>query len=179
MLLIRDVMTRHVFTVTPETTMREAADLFARHHISGAPVFAGHTLVGVVSATDLLEFIASNEVRSADVAPSDQGFEERSPREFEDEAVSLFFNDRLPENDPREDEPFVMDDSQPADLFSDHTVDEVMTRDICSLSSDADVGEAARYMWRLGIHRLVILDQGHLAGILSMSDLAQVVGTAP
>jgi CBS domain-containing protein len=98
--------------------------------------------------------------------------------EFENEAGSLFFSDRQPENSAGDDEPFVMDDSQPVDLFNEHTVGEVMTRDIRSLPPEALVTEAAELMWQEGIHRLLVLENGHLSGILSMSDVARVVATA-
>lgn len=179
MLQIRDVMTRHVFSVTPETTLREAADLLARHHISGAPVLAGHSVVGVISASDLLEFIASNDSeRSKGDDRAESGSEERTLEEFDNEAGSLFFSDRQPENAEGDEEPFVMDDTLPGDLFNEHTVDEVMTRHICSLPPEALVTEAAEYMWQLGIHRLLVLEDEQLSGILSMSDVARVVATA-
>ncbi len=45
MLRLRDLMTRDVHTASPEMTLREAADLFARKHISCAPVMAAmHSL---------------------------------------------------------------------------------------------------------------------------------------
>jgi CBS domain-containing protein len=179
MLQIRDVMTRHVFTVTPETTLREAADLFTRHHISGAPVLAGHSVVGVVSATDLLEFAASNEGRRVDGNDrSETAGEELTREEFDNEASSLYFNDRSPSDDSEDDESFRMDAARPEDPFNDHTVGEVMTRNVCSLASDAEVGEAAQYMWQAGIHRLLVLDEGELSGILSMSDIARILATS-
>jgi CBS domain-containing protein len=179
MLQIRDVMTRHVFTVTPETTLREAADLLTRHHISGAPVLAGHSVVGIVSATDLLEFAASNEGRRGDGSDrSESDAQELTREEFDNEASSLYFNDRAPDDDSEDDESFHMDAARPEDPFNDHTVEEVMTRNVCSLASDAEVGEAAQYMWQAGIHRLLVLDEGELSGILSMSDLARVLATS-
>src|SRR6476660_4818862 len=60
MLQIRDAMTRDVLTVTSETTLREVAELFVNRHVSGVPVVDGQSVVGVVSATDVLEFIATN-----------------------------------------------------------------------------------------------------------------------
>ena len=40
-LRLRDIMTTDALTVTPETTVREAMELLARHHVSGAPVVSG------------------------------------------------------------------------------------------------------------------------------------------
>ena len=42
MLRLRDIMTTDVVTVSPESTIREAMELFASRHISGAPVVAGN-----------------------------------------------------------------------------------------------------------------------------------------
>jgi len=178
MLQIRDVMTRHVFSVTPETTLRETADLFARHHISGAPVLAGHRVVGVVSATDLVEFMASNDGRRFEPDDrSESGSEKLTREEFENESSSLFFGDRALENNDGEREPFRMDDAPQDDYFNEHTVEEVMTRAVCALPPEAELGEAAQYMWREGIHRLLVLEGGHLLGILSMSDVARILAT--
>ncbi len=175
--MISDLMTRVVHSVTPQSTLREAADLFAHHHISGAPVLAGRRVVGVVTATDLLEFMSSNDgTRTADDSNLDES-EEQPPAEYDDEASALFFNDQPPENAPNEAEPFVMDDTLPADLLGEHTVSEVMTRAICSLPPEARVSEAAQYMWYADVHRLLVLDQGHLVGILSTSDVARAVAT--
>jgi len=50
-----DVMTQPVISVTPETTIAEAAQLMLQHRISGLPVVdARATVVGVVTEGDLL-----------------------------------------------------------------------------------------------------------------------------
>ena len=176
MLQIRDMMTRDVLTVTPETTLREAAELFARHHISGAPVLAGHSVVGVVSTTDLLVFIASNDGgRANGYDRSDAESAERTAAEYDEEASGLFFTDQLPESDAEEAESFAMDGTPTVDLFSEHTVNEVMTREIYSLPPQARVTQAARCMGTKGVHRLLVLEAGNLAGILSTSDVARAM----
>jgi CBS domain-containing protein len=54
-MLVRHVMTREVLTVTPETRLRDLAQLFVDRQISGAPVVDGEgTCIGVISETDLL-----------------------------------------------------------------------------------------------------------------------------
>lgn len=51
----RDVMTSPVITVTPQTAVREVAQLFLEKRISGAPVVNGEgKLIGMVSEGDLL-----------------------------------------------------------------------------------------------------------------------------
>lgn len=54
-LRVEDVMAQSVVTVTVNSTMSEAADVFIEHQITGAPVVdeQGHC-VGVLSATDFV-----------------------------------------------------------------------------------------------------------------------------
>jgi CBS domain-containing protein len=52
---IASVMTTDVLTVTPETTLKQVAELLAARGISGAPVVDdNHHVVGVVSEADIL-----------------------------------------------------------------------------------------------------------------------------
>jgi len=52
---VADVMTSPVISVTPTTTVAEAAQLMLQHRISGLPVVdAGGTVVGIVTEGDLL-----------------------------------------------------------------------------------------------------------------------------
>ena len=47
-------MTRDVVTVSPRTPLKEAAELLARHRISGLPVVDEGTIVGVLSEADIV-----------------------------------------------------------------------------------------------------------------------------
>jgi CBS domain-containing protein len=51
----KDLMTRPVVTITPDTMLADAAALLAQHRISGLPVVEGHRVVGIVSESDLLQ----------------------------------------------------------------------------------------------------------------------------
>ena len=59
MLRIRDIMTTDVITLDPNLTVREAMEVLTSKRISGAPVMAGDEVIGVVSATDLLQLAAA------------------------------------------------------------------------------------------------------------------------
>ena len=52
---VMDVMTRDVFAVAPDTSLETAARLLAQKRISGASVIANGRVVGVVSASDLVD----------------------------------------------------------------------------------------------------------------------------
>ena len=51
---VADVMTRDVISVTPQTTIPEAARLMLQHRISGLPVVDRDAIVGIVTEGDLL-----------------------------------------------------------------------------------------------------------------------------
>ena len=58
-MLVKDVMTKKVITVTPETRIEEIARLFLDHHISGVPVLnPDGGLAGLVSEGDLMRRVA-------------------------------------------------------------------------------------------------------------------------
>lgn len=51
----RDIMTHDVITVTPETSLQEAARVLSDYSISGMPVVDDHdTMVGIVTQADII-----------------------------------------------------------------------------------------------------------------------------
>ena len=55
--LIRDVMKKRVVTVTPETSIKDAAHLMADKKIGCVPVVREGTIVGLVTTTDILRYV--------------------------------------------------------------------------------------------------------------------------
>lgn len=53
-LQVQKVMTREVISVTPETSIEDAANLFLAHKIGGLPVLDGECLVGIITEGDVL-----------------------------------------------------------------------------------------------------------------------------
>jgi acetoin utilization protein AcuB len=54
---VRDLMTPAVTTAAPDTTIREAANLMRGRGAGCLPVLEDHTLVGIVTVSDLMELI--------------------------------------------------------------------------------------------------------------------------
>jgi acetoin utilization protein AcuB len=50
---LREIMSRHLVTATPETSLGEARHLMAEHRIRRLPIMIGRRLVGIVSDRDL------------------------------------------------------------------------------------------------------------------------------
>lgn len=53
-MLVADIMTREVRTVTPDTPLKEAARLMAEAGVSGLPVLEGEHLVGIITEADFV-----------------------------------------------------------------------------------------------------------------------------
>ena len=64
----RDVMTRDVVTVTPDTPLAEVATLLERRRVKRVPVVKGKRVVGIVSRSNLVQALAAKgrEVAWAD-----------------------------------------------------------------------------------------------------------------
>ncbi|MCZ2150235.1 MAG: CBS domain-containing protein [Bryobacterales bacterium] len=73
--LVRDLMSRRVVSTGPETTLAEAAELMLERRIGCLPVMDGGRLVGIVTATDVLDEL-SRETRSPRETP---GSRKRAP----------------------------------------------------------------------------------------------------
>lgn len=172
-------MTTELVTVSPELSLRDAMELLVTSHVSGAPVVAQHRVVGVVSAMDLLGFAASAPAVT-DETQSDAGLEELESdaehREGDEPAANWFVEMRIDEESDVAERFNEMETRRAAsDWFAGHTVSEVMNHKICALPSSTRVDQAADFMRTAAIHRVLVMDDGVLVGIVSMKDIADAV----
>ena len=63
--MVRDLMTPEVISATPETTVRQAANLLRGHAIGCLLVMEGKHLRGIVTITDLLELLGRGTPRAS------------------------------------------------------------------------------------------------------------------
>ena len=177
MLQLREIMTTDVATLHPEMSLREAVELLASRHISGAPVVANGRVVGVVSTSDLLAFVASppEEPTPADDAEAAEAEAWRGPLSWDerDEPTTRSLAE-LWERSAEADEPPEERPRDP-DPLREHTVGEAMTPRAFSLPPTADVASAAEYMQVAEMHRVLVMDHGRLVGIVTTSDIARAV----
>jgi CBS domain-containing protein len=186
MLKLRDIMTRDVVVVSSDTPLRGAMELFAKHHITGAPVVDGDAVVGVVSATDLLTFAATLTAPGPAPAAESQATkpwdEAAQPEEAEltgfdagNEPAAAYFTELWSEIEPDVASQLEEGEVGIRDLLGGHTVDEVMTREVCALSPSTAVTAAADYMQRADVHRLLVLSGATLEGIVTTMDITRAV----
>ncbi len=63
-LRIREVMTSHLKTVSPDMTMNQVLNLLRQEHISGAPVVENGQLIGLISLEDLIRSMTDHNLES-------------------------------------------------------------------------------------------------------------------
>jgi CBS domain-containing protein len=140
----RDIMSPEPVCVSPSTRIRELAQLFEEHQISGAPVINQEgKVVGVVSKTDLIRRCTEG----TDDIPPAYLFEVLA-EQGEDEEVSEI----VPE-------PLVC-------------VEDFMTEDPLMVSPDVSAAIIARLMCDKRIHRVIVADdEGFPVGLITTLDL--------
>ena len=182
MLRIRDIMTRDVMTLAPEMTLREAMENLTARNVSGAPVVSGQKVVGVISASDLLLFAAApprdgerwaESVRAGEFDETAEWSETLEAAEADDSHA--FFTDMWDDHTEGTTEVIESRGESSPDPMENYLVEDVMTKMIRWLSPDADVRSAADMMREFGVHRVLVLNRGHLVGLVSAMDIAKAV----
>ena len=185
MLRLRDIMTTDLVTLDPNLTIREAMDTFASRRISGAPVVEGGAVIGVVSATDLLQLAATlpgvptqrelvsdllDDVSGDDIdVPGTLG-------ERRDEPAAVFFTDLWDDAGATVVERMAVHTTSEWNSLEEHTVSEAMTRaPVHSLTPETFVTIAADYMRRAKIHRVLVMTGKTLVGLVTTSDISNAV----
>ena len=176
MLRLRDIMTTDVTVLWPDTPIRDAMSILASGHISGAPVVSGSRVVGVVSATDLLLFAAELPGLPTDQPPGLQDEAELRDDEIEEsEPAGAFFHQMW--NDGGSGLNGSLRDvvGPEWNALGEHTVAEAMNQVLFFLTAETPVEFAAQYMREHAIHRVLVMEQDRLLGIVTTSDIAAAV----
>jgi CBS domain-containing protein len=179
MLRLRDIMTTDVVSLSPTTTLREAAELLSARHIGGAPVVDGGVVVGVVSASDILAFVASTPEapRGRGEPEADADWDDRADREGDDDPSARYFSERWDDDAADVVERFAegTEGTHEWGALDDHTVAEVMTRNLVALAPTAPVTAAAERIHSADVHRVLVMECGALLGLVTTTDIARAV----
>ena len=176
MLALRDIMTRDVVTVSPELSLRDAMALLTTQHISGAPVVSRGRVVGVVSLTDLAGFAASSPgVPTERTDPGQWDDDDGLEWLPDEEPPSAYFAQLWDDAGAEVTERLASTTGPEWNVLEEHTVSEAMNRTISSLPAATPVEDAAELMQRTGIHRVIVMDDGKLVGVVTTKDISDAV----
>jgi len=147
MLKVKDIMTREVKTVSPETEITKAAKLLLSERINGVPVInKTGELVGILCQSDLIAQQKSIPIPSLFT--------------LLDGYIPLTFLNRL----DREVEKIVA-----------IKVDNAMTPDPITVTSDTGIEKVAGLMVEKNYHTLPVVDDGKLVGIVGKEDVLRTL----
>jgi CBS domain-containing protein len=142
----KDIMIRDVVTISPDMDIEELCDLMQMHNIKGVPVVDGEgRLIGIVTQDDIVY--------------GRMGLED-NVKETRD--ISELFKSGFA--------PLSAEDAR-----EPRKVGEIMTSPAISAEEETTVEELCRTMWTLRIHRLPIVRDGRVTGIVSSMDLCKAV----
>lgn len=143
MLTARDIMTTNIHTVTPEMSIDDLARAFVEKKVSTLPVVDGAgTLVGIVSATDLIEQDKPLHIPTV-IAIFDMVIYLESEKNFRDEVEKM----------------------------TARTVGEICQRDVITCSPGMEVADIAALMTGKKVHLLPVVEDGKLIGVVGRHDI--------
>lgn len=143
MLIARDIMSKKIHTVTPEMSIDNLARTFMEKSVSTLPVVdAEGTLVGIVSATDLIEQDKPLHIPTV-VAIFDMVIYLESEKNFRDEVKKM----------------------------TARTVGEICEREVVTCSPEMEVAAIAALMTEKKVHLLPVVDNGKLVGVVGRHDI--------
>jgi CBS domain-containing protein len=150
MKLVKDVMIRDIVALAPDTSIEAAGRLLALHSISAAPVVdAEGRALGVVSLSDIA-----------------------SPNSPRSSAQGKHFYYRIWRGQIHAEGIVCYEPSTQHGVASD-----VMSVPLVTIDADAGVDEAARRLLVSHIHRLFVVEDGRVTGVISALDcLRTLVG---
>lgn len=149
----RDLMNANVVRLDPGTPVDEAITMLESDRISGAPVVdPGGKILGVLSLSDL-----------ARAKESEEGGAGAARTEYYMPAEGI---------DGEDDEFSYKDDYSP-DVMPTGTVAEWMSEDVVSVAPGDSVRVVCKRMSEGGIHRVLVLEEEKLVGILSSFDIVR------
>lgn len=143
---VRDVMTREVAIVAPDTPVNVVARLMAGRGVSGVPVVENGSLVGIVSELDLI-------VRNTRLEPP---------------AFFALLDGRIPLETPGH-------YRKRLQHMLGTQVRDVMTRDVVTVGPDEELETLAELMVKRRVNPVPVVEGGRLVGIVSRSDIIKTM----
>jgi CBS domain-containing protein len=151
---VEQVMTRDVLSVQPDMTVKQMDRALLDRNVSGAPVLDGQRLVGVVSRADAVRALYDDQSQAT--------------------RISDFYTSPFPIPLPALDQ-LEKDSRKITRHLATLRVREIMTTDPLTVAPSDDVEEVAHLMASERVHRVPVVQDGELVGIVSSLDIVACV----
>ena len=147
MLTAKDIMTKDVITVTPETSIEDLSALLVEHAISGVPVVdRSGALYGIITENDLINQNKRLHIPTV-VSFLDAAIYLESSKKFEQEVKRLTAT----------------------------KVGDICERKVVTISEDTSLQDIATTMAEKKVHLLPVLKEGTVVGIVGKRDVVRAM----
>ncbi len=151
MFKVKDIMTRELITVSPETEIIHAAKLLLQNRINGVPVTDKMgKLVGILCQSDLIA-----QQKKLPIPP-----------------FFTFLNGLISLTSMKQIE-------KQAQKIAAITVAQAMTQNPVTVQPDTDIEEVAALMVDKNFHTIPVVDEGKLVGVVGKEDVLRTLMPAP
>ncbi|NCN39103.1 MAG: hypothetical protein COY38_01450 [Candidatus Aenigmarchaeota archaeon CG_4_10_14_0_8_um_filter_37_24] len=150
----RDIMSGDVVYLHPNDSIFDAAKLFSELDIHGLPVVRGERLVGMITVTDIVKFI---DIKIDNLPELKSG-------SLTDVVITIFKTLKSSETLERE-----------MHKISTTKIEDIMTKDLITVSQNTPFIEIAKLMEEHKIHRMPVVSRNRLVGIITGVDLMKVM----
>ncbi len=147
MLKAQDIMTENVITVTPETSVKELAQLLSSNNIGGAPVLdSSGGLLGVVTESDLIDQRKKIHIPTV-VTILDSVFYLENPDKMEKEMMKI----------------------------AGSKVDDIYSREPLTVEEGTPLDEIATVMAEKNVHTLPVMKGQKVVGVIGKQDIIKTL----
>jgi len=157
---VKDFMNRRVVYFLPTDSIFDAAKVFCRKRISGAPVVANRRskrVVGIVSESDLVKFMGRNLYKNAKVSTATYT------------SMSLILLGFMKLGNAH------LTAKKELERMMKINIRDVMSGDVIAVSPEESIFDAAEKMDERDVNRLPVVRKGKLVGIIARSDLVKAL----
>lgn len=151
MVQVKEAMEKNVITFHADDKIVDVSQSLRKHKISGAPIIdENNKVIGIISEGDIMRLLEVHSPRLNLILPSPLDWIElpiRMKYEFDEIAEDM---------------------NRAASVH----ISEIMTKEIVSITEDADISDAAKLMDTHSVNRLPVLnDNNELIGIVTRGDI--------
>lgn len=150
---VQDVMNSDLIACSPDTPIRDVAQLLKQKNISGLPIVEDDKLVGIVSEGDLLRLLE---------VPEHKGLWLPSPFEVLEVPIRELIS--------WEDSKHMLED------IGSKPISDIMKKDVYTVSPSNSVQDASAIITKHKINRLPVVEDDKVVGIITRGDIINGLG---
>ncbi len=150
---VKDVMVKEAVVLSPEETVADAVEKFAKHRIGGCPVVDDERhVLGIMTETNILESLKTH-------------YKELKMRVPPETIIGISFVEIAKKREAVE----------AFERIANTPVKDAMTREVVTAMPDDELEDVIQKMVRNDVNRIPIVDKGVLVGIVTRGDILRAV----